>query len=291
MDFEVVSPKTTDELLEVIHINQNKNFRFGAGYTDLINDLNNNPQKDLTVINLDQLKDDIFRTILVSEKGIRIGAMVTATQILNHDFIKTNYPVLWEATNSVASMQVRQVATIGGNICQASPSGDMSCALVALNAICEIIDISANVREEKLSDFFQDVKITSLKKNEILRSIFVPSNISQNIKSAYIKVGTRLSMEIAIASIAYHFQLDNDNVIIHAGLSIGAVAPVIRFTEEACNFIIGKNAELITIEETKQFAGMVKKYATPISDLRATAWYRNEVLFNSTIAIFDQYES
>ena len=286
MEFNVISPETSPELLETIDKYQDQKYRFGAGYTDLINDLNNKPQDDLTVINLAKLKDDSFRQISVKTQGVRIGALVTANQMLENNFIKENYPVLWDATNSVASRQIRETATVGGNICQASPSGDMSCALVALKAICEVVDSKGIVRNENLSDFFQGVKKTSLKKNEILVSIFVPLNFSNKIKSGYIKIGTRLSMEISIAAIAYHFQFDSDNKINHAGLSIGALAPIIRFTEEACKFIIGKKIETISVNEVNQFANLVKKYASPISDVRASAWYRNEVLFNSTIAIF-----
>lgn len=287
MDFNVISPKTSQELLEVISNYQNKKFRFGAGYTDLINDLNNIPQEGLTVINLAQLKDENFKNITFKEKGVRIGALVTASQLMNNDTLKIDYPVLWEAANSVASMQIRETATVGGNICEASPAGDISCALVALNAACEILDSSGNVREEKISDFFQCVNITSLKKNEILRSVFIPSNVSKKIKSGYIKIGTRASMEISVVSIAYHFQLDAENIITHAGVAIGAAAPVIKFTEEACNYITGKNVAMITTEEKNHFAGLIMKYATPISDLRASAWYRSEVLYNSALTIFD----
>ncbi|MFH0867207.1 MAG: FAD binding domain-containing protein [Bacteroidota bacterium] len=288
MDFDVISPKNSQELLEAISNLQDKKFRFGAGYTDLINDLNNMPQEGLTVINLAQLKDEKFNIISFKEKGVRIGALVTASQLMNNDTLKIDYPVLWEAANSVASMQIRETATVGGNICQASPAGDISCALVALKAICEIIDSSGNVREEKLSDFFQGVKITSLKKNEILRSIFFPSNSCKKIKSAYIKIGTRLSMEISIISIAYHFQMNAGNIITDAGLSIGAVAPTIKFAEDACNFLIGKQIGLINNEDVNNFACLVKNLATPISDVRASAWYRSEVLYNSAIAIFDK---
>jgi len=290
MDFDVISPKTSRELLEVIGKYQDKNFRFGAGYTDLINDLNSKPQEDLTVINLAQLKDENFKTITINEKGARIGALVTASRLTDNSILKTNYPVLWEATNSVASMQIRETATIGGNICQASPSGDISCALVSLKAICEIIDSNGNVRNESLADFFKGVKKTSLKKNEILRNIFIPPNSGKKIKSGYIKIGTRLSMEISIISIAYHFQMDDGNKIINAGCSIGAVAPTIKFTEDACNYLIGKQFDSITEEDADNFACLVKKYAKPISDIRASAWYRSEVLFNSTKAIFDKYE-
>ncbi len=287
MEFDVISPKTNKELLETLGKYQDKKYRFGAGYTDLVNDLNNKPQEGLTVINLAQLKDDLFQFLTVTEKGIRIGTLVTASQVLKSETIKKDYPVLWDATNSVASSQIRHTATLGGNICQASPSGDMSCALVALKTTCEILDSNGNVREELLTDFFRGVKKTSLKNNEVLRSIFIPSNTGKKIKSGYIKIGTRLSMEIAILSIAYHFQTDEKNKITAAGVSIGAVAPVIKFTKDACDFLIGKQLDTLSSDDVHSFACMVKDHASPISDVRATAWYRTEALFNSTKAIFE----
>jgi len=287
MEFEVISPKTTIELLTAMDQLQDKNHRFGAGYTDLINDLNNNPPQHLTVINLGHLEDDSFKSITITDKGVRIGSLVTAAQLLENKIIKNIFPVLWEATNSVASGQIRACATIGGNICQASPSGDMSCAFVALQAVCEIVDSSNNIREEKITDFFQGVKKTSLKKNEIVKSVFIPTNLSQKIKSGYLKVGARLSMEIAVASIAYHFQLDEKNNISNAGFAIGAVAPTIKFAHDACDFLIGKSIDTFNENDTSEFASLVKKYAKPISDVRASAWYREEVLVNLSKTIFE----
>ena len=287
MEFDVISPKTSQELLDALGKFQDKKYRFGAGYTDLINDFNSKPQEGITVINLAQLKDDLFKSMSISEKGVRIGSLVTATHVLNNETIKKDFPVLWEATNSVASSQIRETATLGGNICQASPSGDMSCALVALKTVCEIVNSKGMVREELLVDFFTGVKKTSLKNDEVLRSIFIPSNTGKKIKSGYIKIGTRLSMEIAILSVAYHFQTDEKDKVTDAGLSIGAVAPVIKFTKDACDFLIGKNIHSLNSEEINSFACMVKGHASPISDVRATAWYRTEALFNSTKAIFE----
>jgi carbon-monoxide dehydrogenase medium subunit len=287
MDFNTISPKSKKELLEAINSCQDKNFRFGAGYTDIINELNIHPQQNLVLINLAQLIDEDFNGITINEKGVRIGALTTANELLKNDIIKSNFQVLWEATNSVASTQIRETATIGGNICQASPSGDMSCAMVSLKAICEIMDSDGKIREEPISSFFKGVKKTSLSKKEILRSIFIPANKNTNTKSGYIKIGTRLSMEISIISIGYHFQLDENNVITNAGLAIGAVAPTIKFTEDACNKIIGKKIDTINSSDIEFFANLVKNHASPISDVRATAWYRTEVLFNSTKAIFE----
>ena len=125
MEFDIVTPKTRSELLKAIREHKN-NFRFGAGYTDLILELKKKDVPNITIINLAQLSDKKFISIEKSGKSIRIGALVTASSIVNDKFIEKNFPVLQQAANHLASAQIRQVATIGGNICTASPSGDMA---------------------------------------------------------------------------------------------------------------------------------------------------------------------
>lgn len=285
MDFDVISPRTKGELLDVIGANQNKNFRFGAGYTDLLLELQNKDTSDLLVVNLGLLKEDCFCTICVENEGLRLGALVTAGMIVANNFIKEEYPVLFQAVDSVASRQIRQTATIGGNLCTASPSGDMSCALVALQATCEILDNAGNLRVIPLKDFFTGVKKHALSKNEVLQSIFIPKNKQSNCDSGFIKIGKRKSMEIAILSLAYHFQKDKNGVIVAAGLAIGAVAPVIRFTDSACDFLLGKSQ--LSQAEKELFAQKVLEYAAPISDHRASEWYRREVLKNVSVGLFE----
>ena len=96
--------------------------------------------------------------------------------------------------------------------------------------------------------------------------------------SGFIKVGTRLSMECSVVALAFHIQKDDSGTIQHAGIAIGSVAPTIKFTDSACNYLNGKS-ELNQVER-EEFAKLVSKYASPISDVRASAWYREEVLFN-----------
>jgi CO/xanthine dehydrogenase FAD-binding subunit len=277
-DFNVESPQTADELLEVIAANQDKQFRFGAGGTDLLLELKRNEHENLTVVNLAQMKDQTFRSVTNAEDGIRIGALVTASEILDNETLKSHYHTLWEATHNLASMQIRQVATVGGNLCTASPSGDIACALVALNANCEIINTKGEIRSVSVREFSTGVRKTVIQKDEVLRSVVVPFNSNTNVHSGFIKVGTRLSMECSVVSLAYHIQRDESRSIRHAGIAIGAVAPTIRYTDSASAFLIGKS-ELIE-SEREEFARLVSEYATPISDVRASAWYREEVLFN-----------
>ncbi|MDO8366669.1 MAG: FAD binding domain-containing protein [Saprospiraceae bacterium] len=287
MDFEVVTPHTQSELLGAIAANQGKNFRIGAGYTDLINQFKLRPERDLTVINIAQIREDTFRNISKNDRCIELGALVTASDLLGNDTVRKEFPVLCEAASSVASMQIRNTATIGGNICNASPSADMSGALVALQARCRILNVKGERREEPLVSFIRGPRQTSLEKHEILERIIIPQNTSAVIKSGFEKIGARKSMEISIVFLAYHFQLSESGIIEKAGIACGAVAPVIPFADRACAYIVGKRLNELKDDEKEAFAQKVMEYAAPISDIRASAWYRNEVLYNISKALFE----
>ena len=289
MNFDILNPKTISELLQELKQNQKQKFRFGAGYTDLLMELKRRPEENLTVINLAQVKDVHLTEIKKLAKGYRLGAMLTAHKIVVNETLKVNFPVLQEAAHNLASNQIRQVATLGGNLCTASPSGDLSCALIALQAQCEILAFNGKIRHVSILDFFTGPRQTVLKPNEILYSVSIPAqeNKTKTIQSRFIKIGTRRSMECSVVSLAYHLQLDGNGVILKAGIGIGASAPTVQFPESACEFLIGKKFKAISERDKKEFAGLVLSYATPITDLRATAWYRKEVLFNISKAIFE----
>lgn len=287
MDFDIVIPKTKSELLSAIR--KEKNFRFAAGCTDLLMELRKKNEDNITLINLTQIRDAKLNAISKSAKGIRIGALSTAGSIAANVDIQTNYPVLSNAAINLASTQIRQIATIGGNMCTASPSGDIACAIVALKSTCEALNTTGKTKIIKASDFFIGVRKTALKKNELLYGITIPVNNkkTKHIHSGFIKVGTRRSMECSVVSLAYHIQYDEKGIILDAGVAIGASAPTIRFAQAACDFIIGKNIKQINDKDKREFAEKILTCASPITDLRATAWYRKEVLFNISKSVLE----
>jgi CO/xanthine dehydrogenase FAD-binding subunit len=288
MNLNVITPETTEELLEAIAKNQGNKFRFGAGYTDMILELKKDPVEELTVINLAMLHGEAFTSMEKHDNGIRIGALVTANSIVRDDLLHKHFPVLCKAAIQHGSRQIRQVATVGGNLCTASPAGDMACALVALQAQCEILSANGDVRSIPINKFFVDYRKTDLKKDEVLRSILVPmNNGGKKIHSDFIKIGTRRSMECAVVSLAYHFQAEANSVITRAGIAIGSAAPTIPFVQSACKYLIGKKLSEIDRSASEEFASKVVNYASPISDIRASAWYRQEVLFNISKSIFE----
>lgn len=288
MNFNLMNPETTEDLLQIMVENQGTKFRFGAGYTDLILELKKEPDQELTVINLANLSDARFTAVEKAEDGIRLGALVTANSIIADQELHEQFPVLWKSAVEFASMQIRQVATIGGNLCTASPAGDIATALMALEARCDILSASGTARIIPITDFFAGVRKTDLKKDEVLRSVVIPpNNETKKIYSDFIKIGQRRSMEIAVVSLAYHIQADESDKITHAGIAIGSVAPTIRFVKSACEYLLGKRFSSIAPSESEEFSAKVLEYASPISDIRGSAWYRKEVLFNISKSIFE----
>ncbi len=288
LDFDVISPGTVEELLNEIENNKDNNFRFGAGFTDLIIELKKQSGPKINIINLSKINDSSFTSIEKTDKNINIGALATASEIVKNKEIQNLFPVLHKAADTLASGQIRQVATVGGNICTASPAGDIATALVALEAVCEILSTKNKIREVPIREFFTGVRKTVLNKDEILRSIVIPiSETHKKIFSDFIKIGTRKSMECSIVSLAYHLYLDKDDKILNAGIAIGSSAPTIKFTQSACDFLIGKRLNEFNSKDAEEFADKVMEYASPISDVRGSEWYRKQVLFNISKSIFD----
>ncbi len=289
MQFDVINPTETVELLSLIGKFKEGNFRFCAGGTDLLIELKHKGDENLAVINLVGISDPLFKSVTPFEGGIRIGALATVNEIVANKLLSEQYPVLHNAAHSLASCQIREVATVGGNLCTASPAGDISCAMVALDADCEILSSENVCRVVRITDFFTGVRKTCLKPDEILRSIVVKANqLEMLVYSDFIKVGTRRSMECAVISLAYHFLTDSTGRITQAGVAIGSAAPTIRLAIEAGNYLCGLKIEEIGSTEAEYFADKVVACSSPISDARGSAWYRKEALYNISKGIFDR---
>ncbi len=289
MNSTVVSPQSTRDLLAAVAAAQGKPFRFGAGYTDLLLLLEAQSIDNLTIINLGGVRDARFTTIVREANGIRLGAMATAAMIAGDAMLARDVPVLVDAATQHASRQIREVATVGGNLCTASPAGDMACALVALGAECEIMAASGATRTVPVAEFFTGLRATALRADEVLYSIFIPVPSGASILSSrFIKVGARRSMECAVVSLACHIGVNAKGTIVSAGVAIGSAAPVTRFAAEAGAFLIGKSAGAISPAMADEFAARVVACASPISDIRGSAWYRTTVLRNIGRSVIEE---
>lgn len=212
-----------------------------------------------------------------NEKGfLRIGALTTITELRDSSMIAELAPVLVEAADHFASDQVRNMATIGGNICNASPAGDTLTPLLALGAEVELIS-ATKTRVAKLEDFFKGPGRTTRQPNELLAAVRVPQPPAGHI-ARFAKFGTRPALDISAVSVAIAGTYEG-GVFSKARVAFGAVAPTPMLGRATAAALEGNVLDEAAIVAAARAA---KGEVNPISDVRATAWYRKEMIHNLT---------
>jgi xanthine dehydrogenase FAD-binding subunit len=243
-----------------------------AGGTDLMVQANQYLLPEETVfISIESIKK--LKEIYEDAEGIHIGSMVTDSDLLESELIRTRLHALYMAAKESASPQVRNRATIGGNVATASPSGDLLTALIALNAQAMIMNTETcylkNVREIPIS-----VKKNCLKEDELI-SEFIIRPDGKNEGSYFLKIGKRKAMSISIVSIAARISLSAQNDILDISIAAGAVAPTVVRMKNLEKKLLGQKAEESVFDAAKETA---LSDVSPITDIRATAWYRQELV-------------
>ena len=205
-----------------------------------------------------------------------VGAYTRLSEIACDPIIRDAAPVLAQAAGRVACPQVRNRATIGGNLCNASPAADTAVPLLLLDAVLEMACFSEGqmvVREVPIAEFFTGPGSTVLALGEILTGIrFNP--LSEGVFAAWNKFGTRPAMEIAVASVGVALAFEEGKVA-RARLGYGSVAPVPWRGRQAEAELVGRSLTAGVIEKGVAAA---RGEIAPISDVRAGAAYRREVL-------------
>ena len=203
------------------------------------------------------------------EGRVRIGALSTLSEILENRDIPL---ILKYAIAEIASPAIRNLATIGGNICNASPAGDTLPPLYVMNARVVLSSFTSE-REMKIMDFIKGPGSTDLKEEELLKEIIIPVEFFNIV--FYRKVGTRKANSLSKVSFAGVAKLDN-GIIKDIRISFGAVAPTPLRAPEIEEEIIGKNK----VKIIAKIPDILEKYARiirPIDDQRSTARYRKTI--------------
>ena len=212
----------------------------------------------------------------VVDGQVRIGALTTITEIMENDFIRTSVPVLAETADCFASDQIRNIASIGGNICNASPAGDMIIPLMVLDASVELVswkDSKVSTRLVPLDGFFTGPGRTNKQDNELLTTVVF--NMPDDGFNAYFKKsGPRPALEIAAVSLAIGGEL-KDNSFCNVRAALGAVGPVPLRARKLEKFLEGKPIDVAAVKEA---ADLAVEDARPIDDIRASIWYRNHLI-------------
>ena len=241
--------------------------RLLAGGTDL---LVQKPSGVKYIIDLNGLPLDYIRG---NPDGITIGATTTFSYILESPLMHTSpYNVLTDSVRQLGHRNIRNLATIGGNICNAVPSADAPPALIALDAQA-VVYSGEDSRWVPLEGFFSGVRSTILKRGEFLREIYLPRQ-SGLVGASFLKL-SRTRIDIALVNVASRITLNEQDVCTEARIVLGSVAPTPIRSREAENSLLGKEITDETVSEAAQYAC---EEVTPISDIRATKEYRKEMV-------------
>ena len=218
-----------------------------------------------------------------SENGtIIIGSGTNPQTIMESSFLQNLIPNLYQHFKLFASSIIRNIATLGGNIANASPIADMVIFFLAFDPVV-VLDREGSKREVSLRSFYKGYKTLDLLENEIIYSIkfdMPPSTSYFNFE----KVSKRTFLDIASVNSAIFLDFDEEHRITKAGLTAGGVAPIPLFLDSAVEYLIGKELSQTTLLQTLDH---VDSQVSPIDDIRGSAEYKRLLLRQLIIAHFD----
>ena len=264
--FEYLAPQTVPEALGLLREHDEK-ARLLAGGTDLLIFMQEGRAQPDYVVDLAGI-DELRGIAYDPTKGLRIGPLTTLRQIELAPVIRQKYPALAQSTFELAGKQIRNMATIGGNTCNASPAADTIPALMALDAVA-VIATSSGERRVPYREFFVGPGRTVLQPHQLLTAIELPPP-PPGTGSHYIKLSVRRAMDIAIVGLGAAVTLE-DGVVKDCRIALGAVGPTVIRADEAEQLLVGNALEDGVLNEVAKAA---QKVARPITDQRATAAYR-----------------
>ncbi len=271
-EFEYFKPGNKKEALELVKKYGNK-AKVLAGGTDLVIMMKEKMIKPDYVIDISDLNE--LKGITYEEgKGAEVYACTKVADIESSEDLKTKYPALAYAASQLGSHQVRVMATMGGNCCHSSPAAETPAPLSALGAKVVIASLEGE-REMPIEDFIQGNRRNDLKEGEILYKFKLPEP-EKNSACRYGHIGLRDAMEIDCANMAANIQLEDDKETIKkVKLVMGSVAIKPLISKAVPALLEGKKLTEELIEKTGEAA---QGEAKPISDVRASAEYRKDVI-------------
>jgi CO/xanthine dehydrogenase FAD-binding subunit len=277
-----VAPTSLEQALG--HLTETGEVTILAGGTDLM------PQSKAgrvkirrTLMNIRNIPE--LKGITRDGDAIRIGALATITEILGDALVKERLPVLAEACDHFASDQIRNAGTLGGNISNASPAGDTLIPLIVLDAEVELAskaDGAVTTRRIPLADYFTGPGKTRRAPHELLTGVRIPLPRAGHV-ARFFKFGTRPALDISAISIGIA-GVFADGVLRDARVAFGAVAPTPLRASRTEQALEGQRLDDATIEAV---ATTARDEVNPIDDIRATAWYRKELIHNMTKRMLD----
>ena len=276
-NFTYHRPETLEEACKLLE--QCKNGALIAGGTDVLVEIKKGLRHNDEIVSLKGI--DELKLVSQNKSNLYIGAGVTHNQVKHSQVIKDKFPALIDAASNIGTEQIRNTATVGGNLCTGASCCDMAPVLIAYDAIVEIAS-STKKRTVSLKDFFINHKETSLAKGEIMTKVIVPFP-NQGVGVSFLKFGLREAASISVASVSVRINSDG-NICTDSCVVIGAVAPTPRISLDAIEIIKGEkvNEFINNSLVLKSIGEAAVKDALPIDDLRGSAEYRRNLVNSLT---------
>jgi CO/xanthine dehydrogenase FAD-binding subunit len=268
---EIYQPTTLREASRLLK-DKGAGGRFLAGGTDLVIAIKEKGLIPKYVVDLKRVPG----LSGIQENGdgsIAIGALTTMREIETDSLLNKKYPFLCQSAAEVGSIQIRNRATVGGNMANATPSADVAPSLIALNATAKIVD-AGDEKMVALEDFFRGPGQTVMSPDEILTEIIIPKT-SPQLVGEYIKFSPRDMMDLAYVGVAVAYVIAAGKRCSGVRIVLGAVAPTPIRARNAEALLEG---QLLTEELAGKAGAMAAQESKPISDVRSSADYRRAMV-------------
>ncbi len=272
-DFSYVAPSTLEDAVHALTQTPVDGARRQvlAGGTDLIVQLRSVDPGPRTIVDIKSVPET--NRIEISDDEVFIGGAASAATITHHQGLRDLLPGLVESVYLIGSTQIQGRATLVGNLCNASPAGDTIPALIANQAVCEILGPRGS-RSLPVEDFVVGVQRNALEPAEFVVGVRMPRP-SGATADAYLRFIPRTEMDIAVAGAGVSVTLDESGVCTYARVAIGAVAPTALLVPEAAEALIGTSLDESSLRAAGEACSAV---ARPITDKRGTVEYRKKVV-------------
>lgn len=268
MQVQYEAPESVSEAVRLLEADPDA--KILAGGTDLLVQFRAGLRQPTAFVDVKRIPELV--AVAIDRDGLRLGAAASAAEICDHAELKQLWPGLIEAVRLIGSAQIQGRATVGGNLCNASPAADTTCALIVNQAQCLIVGPRGE-RAVPVERFCTAPGRTVLARGELLIAIRVPRPAPRTA-DAYLRLIPRTEMDIAIVGAAASITLDASGVCTAARVAIAAVAPTALLVPDAARALIGSrlnDTALLRAAEASSAA------ARPIDDKRGTVTYRRAV--------------
>lgn len=267
MDYR--SPGSAKEAVDMLAAS-GSNAHVLAGGTDLLVKIRTGMLEPQVVIDLKNIP--AIRGVTADASGFRVGAATSCAELGEHSALKAAWPGVVEALRLIGSTQIQGRASLGGNLCNASPAADSVPALIAAGAICEVFGARGS-RDVPVEQVVVSPGRTSLARDEFIMALRLPQPPARS-GDAYLRLIPRTEMDIAVVGCGVALRLDEAGICTHARVGLGAVAPTPLLVEAGATALIGTRVD---DKALAALAVATSAACKPINDKRGTVDYRVKV--------------